>query len=218
MKKFSLEVGLQTFKSVLGNTQTNKRNPVFIEDMETILSLCSEKDMSIFVKTFNKLVKDTYEQFIPVPIETRKYYSLFFYNKMYDFVSKHINKMDDNSMKSYCFNLFNAFAKSKILKNYSLYIDKQQPQTLVEQLTDEDFDASVREALINFVENPEDVTYKKENTDTTDPVIESINLQPKKEETSTTIDLSAPNVSVTEEPKPERKPKIRRNNIQLNEW
>lgn len=119
IKEYSKNSAVCTLRSLMAHFDNEKVNINTIEVVETYISMANSKDICYFVKTFNEIIKKTSEQFTPMPMKLRGVYSEFFSNKLRKLYDKRMKNMTNPDFKSYCDNLFSAFLKSKVLKDFS---------------------------------------------------------------------------------------------------
>lgn len=224
MKNYNNLSALSTLNSVVGNL--DRVNPTLVETITMFLEMCEPKDVGYFIKTFNEVIKKTYEQFLTIQPAVRKYYIEFFVQKLDKIYHKRMDKVSDADFKSYSNCLYDAFKKSMIKNeykytepHYSVYIKPPEiPEEIVQrkEMLDNEFmsQLGVPKEVMSVSNEPEE--FKKENVDTTEPDVNEVNLNIQKEETPGTIEIPNENTSVSDTVHDRRRKIITKNFIQDN--
>lgn len=222
MKNYNNLSALSTLNSVVGNL--DRVNPTLVETITMFLEMCEPKDVGYFIKTFNEVIKKTYEQFLVIEPSARKYYIEYFVDKLDKLYHKRMDKVSDSDFASYSNCLYDAFKKS-VIKNTYKYVESpvyiKAPEISKEtierkELLDKQFMSAfgVPKESMSVSNEPEE--FKNENTDITEPEVKEVNLNIQKDETPGKLEIPNENTTVSDNTIERRRKIITKNFIQDN--
>lgn len=117
MKFYSVNAFKETANNIFRQIEKKdwKMFLILTEQMNDV----SITDRSYFVNAFNTVNRMTHKQFLQMPSHLRKYYVIFFRDKVRTVYENIMKNVKHRRFKSFSENLLNCYIKSNITKNYT---------------------------------------------------------------------------------------------------